>query len=87
MIEGILGSIYKALGFLMAPLLAFIGYVGWSVRQAHIRLDTKASHNDVRDIIADKVAVLQAQHQGFAHRLDSMEAKIDRLIDLHLKKS
>lgn len=86
MIEGVLGATGKTVGLIMSPILAFIGYIGWSVRRAHTRIDQQMTKEEVRQLLDDKLETLKVQHIGFIHRISTLEQKIDRLIELHMKK-
>ena len=77
-------NVTDLLSLVTGPIVAFMVFLGWSVRKVNTRVDNMVTEKQVRQIIEDKVGVVRAQQEGFSDRLRVMEAKIDRLIDFHI---
>lgn len=67
---------------ILAPILAFIGYLGYSIRGLRGKVDKTMSEEQVRNLVADKLEVVKAHHESLTHRIRTLELKIDKLIEL-----
>lgn len=82
-----LAMIKSVWALISAPILAFIGYLGWAVRRVNSRVDNMVTEQQVRNIVKDKVDVLRVQHKAFDQRLSSIDTKLDMLVRLHLNNN
>ena len=70
-----------------------VGIFFWMFKRSHTRIDKlddrlrcAMSESRVRTIVDDKLAPMKAQNMDLSRRLGRLEVKIDRLIELAMKK-
>lgn len=76
-------------GIISTPILALVGWIMWSLRNVKQKLDsvedmvhTKMDESAVRRVLNDKIEPLVRQHEQIDTRLDRLESKLDRLIEM-----
>ena len=69
------------------PMLVALGWLFYNIRNINKRLEDILSEDKVRNLVADKLAVLETKQRVLEKRLDRLDNKLDLILDAlrHIK--